>query len=89
MARSARTPRGRTRRPRMRRPTSPITSRSTPSCRSWTDGSLAHEKVPKAWGYDYDPESNVVDVYVGYLRKKIGKQRIATVRGMGYRMDPG
>jgi two-component system, OmpR family, copper resistance phosphate regulon response regulator CusR len=36
------------------------------------------------WGYDYDPGSNVVDVYVGYLRKKLGKERIATVRGMGY-----
>jgi DNA-binding response OmpR family regulator len=36
------------------------------------------------WGYDYDPGSNVVDVYVGYLRRKLGKGRIATVRGMGY-----
>ena len=38
------------------------------------------------WGYDYDPGSNVVDVYVGYLRKKVGTDVIATVRGMGYRM---
>ena len=38
------------------------------------------------WGYDYDPESNVVDVYVGYLRRKVGHDRIATVRGMGYRL---
>jgi two-component system, OmpR family, response regulator QseB len=37
------------------------------------------------WGYDYDPGSNVVDVYVGYLRKKIGGEAIETVRGMGYR----
>ena len=36
------------------------------------------------WGYDHDPGSNVVDVYVGYLRRKLGKQRIVTVRGMGY-----
>jgi DNA-binding response OmpR family regulator len=36
------------------------------------------------WGYDYDPGSNVVEVYVGYLRKKLGKERIETVRGMGY-----
>ena len=36
------------------------------------------------WGYDYDPGSNVVDVYVGYLRRKLGRERIATVRGMGY-----
>jgi DNA-binding response OmpR family regulator len=39
------------------------------------------------WGLDYDPGSNVVDVYVGYLRRKVGPERIATVRGMGYRLD--
>ena len=39
------------------------------------------------WGYDYDPGSNVVDVYVGYLRRKLGEGRIRTVRGMGYRLD--
>ena len=39
------------------------------------------------WGYDYDPGSNVVDVYVGYLRRKLGKERIVTVRGVGYRFD--
>ena len=37
------------------------------------------------WGLDFDPGSNVVDVYVGYLRKKFGADAIATVRGMGYR----
>ena len=37
------------------------------------------------WGFDFDPGSNVVDVYVGYLRKKFGADSIATVRGMGYR----
>jgi DNA-binding response OmpR family regulator len=36
------------------------------------------------WGYDYDPGSNVVDVYVGYLRRKLGEGTIETVRGMGY-----
>lgn len=39
------------------------------------------------WGYDFDPGSNVVDVYVGYLRKKLGSDSIVTVRGMGYRLD--
>jgi two-component system, OmpR family, copper resistance phosphate regulon response regulator CusR len=39
------------------------------------------------WGYDYDPGSNVVDVYVGYLRKKLGGGLIRTVRGMGYRLE--
>jgi two-component system, OmpR family, copper resistance phosphate regulon response regulator CusR len=38
------------------------------------------------WGYDYDPGSNIVDVYIGYLRKKLGAQRIETVRGAGYRI---
>mgnify|MGYP000091300851 CR=1 FL=1 len=37
------------------------------------------------WGFDFDPGSNVVDVYVGYLRRKLGSHAIATVRGMGYR----
>ena len=40
------------------------------------------------WGYDFDPGSNVVDVYVGYLRRKLGQERFETVRGMGYRLTP-
>jgi DNA-binding response OmpR family regulator len=40
------------------------------------------------WGYDYDPGSNVVDVYVGYLRRKLGADRFETVRGVGYRFKP-
>lgn len=39
------------------------------------------------WGYDFDPGSNVVDVYVGYLRKKLGADLVTTVRGLGYRVD--
>lgn len=51
---------------------------------------LSREQLlSNVWGYDYDPGSNVVDVYVGYLRKKLGGDRIVTVRGMGYRLDPG
>lgn len=38
------------------------------------------------WGFDFDPGSNVVDVYVSYLRNKLGKERFETVRGMGYRL---
>lgn len=38
------------------------------------------------WGYDFDPGSNVVDVYIRYLRRKLGNDVIETVRGMGYRL---
>ncbi len=48
---------------------------------------LSREQLlSQVWGYDYDPGSNVVDVYVRYLRKKLGAERIETVRGMGYRL---
>ncbi|MFF0990254.1 response regulator transcription factor [Kocuria nitroreducens] len=40
----------------------------------------------KVWGYDFDGSSNVVDVYVRYLRNKLGAERIVTVRGAGYRL---
>ena len=49
---------------------------------------LAREQLlSRVWGYDYDPESNIVDVYVGYLRKKLGEDLLTTVRGMGYRLE--
>ncbi|WP_257160210.1 response regulator transcription factor [Corynebacterium cystitidis] len=38
------------------------------------------------WGMDFDPGSNVVDVYIRTLRKKIGSERIETIRGSGYRL---
>ena len=41
------------------------------------------------WDLDFDPGSNVVEVYVGALRRKIGSGFIETVRGMGYRFVPG
>ncbi|MBD2336538.1 response regulator transcription factor [Calothrix sp. FACHB-156] len=48
---------------------------------------LSREQLlDRVWGYDYDPGSNIVDVYVGYLRKKLGGDLIETVRGMGYRL---
>jgi DNA-binding response OmpR family regulator len=51
------------------------------------DQVLSREQLlSHVWGYDYDPGSNVVDVYVGYLRKKLGSNAIETVRGMGYRL---
>ena len=42
--------------------------------------------LSRVWGYDFDPGSNVVDVYVRYLRTKIGSHLIETVRGVGYRL---
>jgi DNA-binding response OmpR family regulator len=37
------------------------------------------------WDIDFDPGSNVVEVYVAALRRKLGSEWISTVRGMGYR----
>jgi DNA-binding response OmpR family regulator len=49
---------------------------------------LSREQLlSRVWGLDFDPGSNVVDVYVRYLRAKFGHERIATVRGVGYRWD--
>ena len=49
---------------------------------------LSREQLlDQVWGFDFDPGSNVVDVYIGYLRKKFGPAAIATVRGMGYRFN--
>ncbi len=63
---------------------------------------LSREQMLRAvWGYDYDPGTNVVDVYIGYLRRKLRSRRvgneksddggraspIVTVRSVGYRFD--
>lgn len=64
---------------------------------------LSREQILRAvWGYDYDPGTNVVDVYVGYLRRKLKRAKgpstgdtddhrrespIVTVRSVGYRFD--
>jgi two-component system, OmpR family, response regulator len=42
------------------------------------------ELLSIAWGMNFDPQTNLVDVYVGYLRRKLGELTIATVRGAGY-----
>lgn len=48
---------------------------------------LSREQLlSRVWGYDFDPGSNVADVYIGYLRQKLGADRIETVRGAGYRL---
>jgi DNA-binding response OmpR family regulator len=53
---------------------------------------LSREKILRAvWAYEYDPGTNVVDVYIGYLRRKLGgedgRATIVTVRSVGYRFD--
>ena len=51
------------------------------------DQVLSREQLlSRVWGIDFDPGSNVVDVYVRYLRDKLGAGVIETVRGMGYRL---
>ena len=53
---------------------------------------LTREQILRAvWGYEYDPGTNVVDVYVGYLRRKLKTDDavapIVTIRSVGYRFD--
>ena len=52
---------------------------------------LSREQILSAvWGYEHDPATNVVDVYIGYLRRKLGRPEdpapIYTVRAVGYRL---
>jgi DNA-binding response OmpR family regulator len=47
--------------------------------------------VNRVWGYDYLGDTNVVDVYVRYLRDKLGDEErtlIRSVRGVGYALEP-
>ncbi len=43
--------------------------------------------LDQVWGGEPESGENVVEVYIGYLRKKLGKRRIETVRGAGYRLS--
>lgn len=45
--------------------------------------------LARVWNYDFDPGSNVVDVYMGYLRRKLGAEHFVTVRGVGYSLARG
>ncbi|MCW6006098.1 response regulator transcription factor [Micromonospora sp. CPCC 205371] len=48
---------------------------------------LSREQLlDRVWGLAHDPGSNIVDVYIGYLRRKLGQDLIHTVRGVGYRL---
>jgi DNA-binding response OmpR family regulator len=42
--------------------------------------------LDRIWGYDSDPGTNIVNVYIGHLRRKLGDNVIETVRGVGYRL---
>jgi DNA-binding response OmpR family regulator len=44
------------------------------------------QMLDRVWGLDHDPGSNVVDVYIRYLRQKLGAEAITTVRGSGYKL---
>ncbi|HEY2202440.1 MAG TPA: response regulator transcription factor [Solirubrobacteraceae bacterium] len=53
---------------------------------------LSREEIlSTVWGYRHDPQTNVVDVYIGYLRRKLGSPDdpapVLTVRSVGYRLD--
>jgi DNA-binding response OmpR family regulator len=53
---------------------------------------VSRSRIAEAvWNYQFDPETNVVDVYINYLRKKLDLDtagaRISTVRGVGYRLE--
>ncbi len=50
---------------------------------------LSREQLlSRVWGLSFDPGSNLVDVYIGYLRRKLGERVVETVRGVGYRLNP-
>jgi DNA-binding response OmpR family regulator len=56
---------------------------------------VSRSRIAEAvWNYQFDSNTNVVDVYVNYLRRKLGAMadgtELVTVRGVGYRLDaPG
>ena len=60
-------------------------ARSSPAVVSKT------QLLERVWGIEFEGDPNVVEVYVGYLRKKVdlpfGRSSLTTVRGMGYRLD--
>ena len=46
------------------------------------------ELVEHLYDQDFDRDSNTIEVFIGRLRKKLGSERIETVRGLGYRLTP-
>ncbi|MFC6883204.1 MULTISPECIES: response regulator transcription factor [Actinomadura] len=80
----------RTRRARVPGRTVELTSRefalAEAFCRHPDQVLTREQLLGHVWGLDFDPGSNVVDVYVRYLRRKLGADRFETVRGAGYRL---
>ncbi len=53
------------------------------------DQVLSREQIlSQVWGYFFDPTSNVVNVFISALRRKLGDDVVETVRGLGYRITP-
>jgi two-component system OmpR family response regulator len=46
------------------------------------------ELVEQLYDQDFDRDSNTIEVFIGRVRKKVGSDRIETVRGLGYRLTP-
>jgi DNA-binding response OmpR family regulator len=73
--------------------TVPLSAREFAMARAFVENEgrlLTREQLlSRVWGYDFDGSSNVVDVYVGYLRNKLGPERFLAVRGAGYRFIAG
>jgi DNA-binding response OmpR family regulator len=69
--------------------TVPLSAREFAMARAFMENEgklLTREQLlSRVWGYDFDGSSNVVDVYVGYLRNKLGPEKFLSVRGAGYR----
>ncbi|WP_461187533.1 response regulator transcription factor [Arthrobacter sp. Z4-13] len=69
--------------------TVPLSAREFAMARAFVENAgkvLTREQLlSRVWGYDFDGSSNVVDVYVGYLRNKLGPEKFLAVRGAGYR----
>ncbi|RJL32742.1 response regulator transcription factor [Bailinhaonella thermotolerans] len=82
----------RTRRARVGETTVELTARefalAEVLCRHPDQVLTREQLLSHVWGFDFDPGSNIVDVYVRYLRRKLGPGRIETVRGAGYRLRP-
>ncbi|MFD0902795.1 response regulator transcription factor [Actinomadura sediminis] len=82
----------RTRRARIQGRTVELTARefalAEVFCRHPDQVLTREQLLSQVWGFDFDPGSNIVDVYIRYLRRKLGTARIETVRGVGYRLRP-